>query len=198
MSTTLTKNRCLVLNKNWTPVGTVTLQRAIVMLFGEKARIIDHESYASFTWEDWSKLRPSMDDAKIKAANIAFKVPEIILLNEYDKIPQPKMHFSRRNLFKRDKMTCQYCGIRPGSDELTIDHVLPSSCGGKSTWENCVLACVECNSFKANRTPEEANMELKKVPKKPHFNMRFNTFRRVDSWQSFLGEMYWNTSIEDE
>ena len=198
MSTTLTKNRCLVLNKNWTPVGTVSLQRAIVMLFGEKARIIDHESYATFTWEDWSKLRPHLTDEKIKSAHVAFKVPEIILLNQYDRIPTPKVHFSRRNLFKRDNMTCQYCGCKPGSSELTIDHVLPSSHGGKSTWDNCVLACVDCNSRKANRTPEQARMKLRKQPKKPHFNMRFNTLKRVKSWEAFLGEAYWNVSIEDD
>lgn len=197
-NTILTKNRCLVLNKNWAPVGTVSLQRAIVMIFGEKARIIDHESYATFTWDDWSKIRPNMTDEKIKSANIAFKVPEIILLNHYDRIPSPKVHFSRRNLFKRDGMKCQYCGCKPGSNELTVDHIIPSSIGGKSTWENCVLACVDCNGRKANRTPEQANMKLRKKPKKPHFNMRFSTLKRVKSWETFLGTMYWNVSIEDD
>lgn len=198
MTNTLTKNSCLVLNRNWTPVGTVPLRRAFVMIFAEKARIIDHESYQPLTWEDWSKLRPSMTDEKIRSANVAFKIPEIILLNDYDRIPHPQIHFSRRNLFKRDNMQCQYCGCKPGSSELTVDHVSPVSHGGKSTWENCVLACVDCNSRKANRTPEQAGMKLRKQPKKPHFSLRFNTYKRVKSWEAFLGEAYWNVSIEDK
>ena len=201
----LTKKRCLVLNKGWMPVGTVTLERAIIMLFSTytdgipKARIIDHESYATMTWEDWSKLKPLATDEVIRGANVVFKIPEVILLSKYDKLPQPKVHFSRRNLFKRDGQVCQYCKKKFPSQELTIDHVLPRAQGGKTSWENCVLACVECNSRKANRTPEQARMTLRKQPKKPHMRLiRYEGMKPVKSWEAFLGEAYWTVGIGDE
>lgn len=119
MSAILTTKKCLVLNKNWTPVGTVTLQRAIIMLFSTyndgtpKARIIEPGTFQTFTWEDWGKIAPLVDDEKIAAANLFFRIPEIILLSRYEKLPRPKIHFSRRTLYKRDKLTCQYCGCSP-------------------------------------------------------------------------------------
>lgn len=205
MKTAFEHRKCLVLNKTWTPVGTVSLQRAIIMLFstyanGEpKARIIEPETYSLFTWEDWSKLKPLATDEVIKGANMVFRIPEIILLSKYEKLPQPKVHFSRRTLYKRDNMTCQYCGDRPGSAELTIDHVLPRSQGGLTTWENCVLACVQCNTDKANRTPEQAKMKLFKQPHKPRLHLfRYDTLKPVKSWESFLGEAYWSVELEND
>lgn len=200
----LTQKSCLVLNRSWAPVGTVSLQRAICMLFsayadGEpKAKIIEHSSYQTYTWEDWSKLRPKATDDVIKSGNLWFRVPEIILLTRYDKVPQPKVHFSRRNLFKRDRMTCQYCGSKPGSHELTIDHVLPRSKGGDTSWTNCVLACIDCNTKKGNKTPEQAGMKLRKKPKQPRASsVRFDMLKPVKSWQAFLGEAYWSVELRD-
>jgi 5-methylcytosine-specific restriction endonuclease McrA len=163
-----------------------------------KARIIEHPSYQTYTWEDWARLRPQATDEKIKSGNIYFRIPEIIKLSEYDKIPAPKVHFSRRNLFKRDNMTCQYCGCKPGSSELTVDHVLPRSQGGTSTFENCVLSCIKCNTRKANRTPEQAGMKLLSKPKKPKASvLRFETLKPIKSWEDFLGTAYWNVGIGD-
>ncbi|MFX7620976.1 HNH endonuclease signature motif containing protein, partial [Acinetobacter baumannii] len=81
-------------------------------------------------------------------------MPEIILLSKYDKLPAQRVHFSRRTLYHRDNNTCQYCSKKFSTSDLNIDHVLPRSQGGRSSWENCVLACFKCNSKKANRTPE--------------------------------------------
>jgi hypothetical protein len=194
-----------VLNRSWTPVGTVSVQEAIIKLFsiysdGEpKARIIDHESYATFTWDDWSKLKISATDDVIQGSNMFFKIPEVILLSRYDKLPQPKVHFSRRNLYKRDQMTCQYCGDQPGSPELTVDHVLPRAQGGKTTWDNCVLACVKCNRRKADKTPAQAGMKVLKKPKKPHMRFfSYNSLKPVKSWEAFLGTAYWHVSIGDD
>lgn len=205
MSATLTSRKCLVLNKNWTPVGTVTLQRAIIMLFSEyddgtpKARIIDHETFQAFTWSDWSQLRPLATDDQIAGANLFFKVPEVILLSKYEKLPRPKIHFSRRTLYKRDKMTCQYCGDKPGSDLLTVDHILPRSKGGTTTWENCTLCCVDCNRRKADRTPQQAGMKLRSVPHKPTTNVfRYDTVVPIKSWEAFLGESFWNVELDND
>jgi 5-methylcytosine-specific restriction endonuclease McrA len=201
----LNKKRCLVLNKNWAPVGTVTLERAIIMLFSTyannepKARIIEPSSYELFTWDDWSKLKPLATDEVIQGARCVFRVPEIILLSRYEKLPQPKVHFSRRTLYKRDDMMCQYCGGRPGSEELTIDHVIPRSQGGLTTWTNCILACVDCNTKKRDRTPEQAGMKLLKQPHKPKLHLfKFDTFKPVESWKAFISEAFWNVELEND
>lgn len=201
----MTRKKVLVLNKSWTPIGTVSLKRAMIMLFsfhenGEpKAKIVEHTSYQTFTWDDWAKLRPALTDECIRSANLAFRIPEIVLLSKYDRMPAPKVHFSRRTLYKRDGMQCQYCGSKPGSEELTIDHVLPRAQGGVTSWENCILACVKCNAKKANRTPEQAHMKLLSVPKKPKANLfRVDLLERVDSWQAFLGTAYWNVELQND
>lgn len=203
MSATL-RSPVLVLNKSWAPVNTVTLEDAIVTLFkteknGEpKARIVEYPSYQTFTWQDWANLKTSVDDKVIRSQNLVFRVPEIIVLSRYNKLPTPKCHFSRRNLYKRDNYACQYCSKKLPSSELTIDHVMPTSRGGHSTWENCVLACVSCNSKKANRTPEEAHMKLLRKPKRPRVPLfRVDHLKKIESWEAFLGEMYWSVSIED-
>ena len=113
------------------------------------------------------------------------------------RVPANAVTFSRRNVFKRDRYTCQYCGKQPGSEELTIDHVVPRSQGGLSTWENCVLACIECNARKANRTPEQAHMPLRKHPVRPHWKPLYAPHSvRIDSWTKFLSEAYWNVELE--
>lgn len=202
--TALRNKKVLVLNRGWSPIGVVSLERALIMLFsvykdGEpKAKIIDPTSdFQTFTWEDWSRLRPKNGEDSIRSTNVIFRVPEVILLSKYDKLPQHKIHFSRRTLYRRDTNQCQYCGCTPGTEELTIDHVMPRSRGGKTTWENCVLACVKCNSKKADRTPEECGMKLRKSPKKPASPL-FKGDIKIKSWQSFLGEAYWNCTLDND
>jgi 5-methylcytosine-specific restriction endonuclease McrA len=105
--------------------------------------------------------------------------------------------FSRRNVFKRDHYACQYCGIQPGSEELSIDHVIPRSHGGTSSWENCVLACVACNKRKADRTPQQAGMKLSRQPVRPTWKPFYAAHRvRIASWAKFVSEAYWNVELE--
>jgi 5-methylcytosine-specific restriction endonuclease McrA len=240
MSVTQNK-KVLVLNKSWNAIGVVTLERAIVMLFtpcrdrngeilrdaqGEeipKAKIIDPtRDFQDFTWKKWSELKVRMDDEVVRSANMVFRVPEVILLTKYDKMPQHKIHFSRRTIYKRDGNRCQYCGVAPGTEELTIDHVIPRSAGGKTTWENCVLACVGCNSKKADRMPEATTI-VKHVDGKtvhvPAFTVFFNDkvvpkktirkpkkptvplFRgdaRIKSWEAFLGAAFWEVELDND
>jgi 5-methylcytosine-specific restriction endonuclease McrA len=157
----------LVLNKNWQPVHVATVARAMVLLWKEAARVVDASDYQTFSWEDWSKLRPQGDDAFIQSASYRLRLPEVITLTGYDRLPTKAVTFSRRNVFKRDHFRCQYCGVNPGAEELTIDHVTPRAQGGISSWTNCVLACIECNKHKADRTPKQACMKLKKEPACP-------------------------------
>jgi 5-methylcytosine-specific restriction endonuclease McrA len=114
-------------------------------------------------------------------------------------MPNPAAVFSRRNLFRRDHNQCQYCGLRPGTAELSIDHVFPRSRGGKSSWENCVLACMDCNRRKRDRTPEEAGMRMLKRPEKPRWSpvLEVPVGRVRQSWERFVSEAYWNVKLEE-
>jgi 5-methylcytosine-specific restriction endonuclease McrA len=125
-------------------------------------------------------------------------VPEVITLTEYDRLPAALVTFSRRNIFKRDHYTCQYCGKQPGAEELTVDHVIPRARGGQSRWDNCVLACVECNKRKADRTPEQAKMRLKREPVQPIWNPLYAAHDlRIASWSKFVSEAYWNVELAE-
>ena len=142
-------------------MNVATVARALVMLWNESARVVDPADYQIYTWEDWSRLRPEDGDRFIQAVRFRLRVPEVITLTGYDRLPAAAVTFSRRNIFKRDHYTCQYCGAQPGIEELTLDHVVPRAQGGQSRWDNCVLACMACNKRKADRTPEQAKMRLK-------------------------------------
>ncbi len=200
----LAKRKVLVLNKNWQPVSAVSLKKAIKLLFPvkangtPKARIIEPESYQTFSWDDWSKLRPEIDEEQLKAGKYSFKIPEIILLSDYDKQVRQEVHFSRRNLYKRDELTCQYCGKQPGVGNLNIDHLLARSKGGQSTWENCVLSCIDCNSRKADKSLREANMKLLRQPTKPKLtNFKIDGYvQPIKSWSNFVDHSYWNIQLD--
>jgi len=200
----LAQKKVLVLNKSWRPVGIVSLERALNKVFSEyhtgepKARIIDcSNDFATMTWADWSALKPKDGEESMSSVNAIFRIPTVIQLTKYDKLPHQKIHYCRRTVYKRDNYTCQYCGCKPGSEELTIDHVLPRSHGGLTTWENCVLACVSCNSKKADRTPERAGMKLLNKPQKPKYNL-FKGDYRVKDWEAFLGASYWTVELEND
>jgi 5-methylcytosine-specific restriction endonuclease McrA len=187
----------LVLNRNWQPVNVATVARALVLLWNESARVVDPHDYRTYDWADWSRLRVSEGDSFIQAIRQRLRVPEVIVLADYDRMPNSAVSFSRRNLFKRDHWTCQYCGVQPGGDELTIEHVIPRSQGGASSWENCVLACIACNKRKADRTPREAGMKLRRVPTRPLWKPLYARYtKRIASWSKFVSEAYWDVSLE--
>ena len=188
----------LVLNRNWQPVNVATVERALTLLWNESARVVDPSDFQLYDWADWSRLRPAEGELFVQAVRCRLRVPEVIALRSYDRLPVGAVAFSRRNVFKRDQYACQYCGERPGSAELTIDHVVPRSQGGMSTWENCVLACVACNKHKANRTPQQAGMKLSRRPVRPAWKPIYATHRmRIASWNKFLSESYWNVELEE-
>ena len=187
----------LVLNRNWQPVNVATVARALVLLWNEAARVVDPADYQTYTWEDWSSLRPRDDERFVQAVRFRLRVPEVVTLTGYDRLPTAAVTFSRRNIFKRDRFACQYCSAQPGSEELTLDHVAPRAQGGESRWENCVLACVTCNKRKADRTPEQAGMRLRKKPARPRWNPIYALGEaRIESWARFVSEAYWNVELE--
>lgn len=187
----------LVLNRNWQPVNVATVARALIMLWNQSAKIVDPVDYQLYDWSDWTRQVPNRDEPFLQTVKHRIRIPEIVSLIKFDAVPKLTVTFSRRNVFKRDKYTCQYCGKQPGSEELSIDHVLPRSQGGQSSWTNCVLACLDCNSRKANRTPQQANMRLRKHPIRPDWKP-FYTDRlgRVETWNKFISEAYWTVELE--
>ncbi len=198
MSSSVLERPTLVLNRNWQPVNVATVSRALVMLWNESARVVDPNDFRLYSWSDWAQLRPRAGEPFIQAITFRLRVPEVLTLTRYERLRESAVTFSRRNLFKRDHGTCQYCGVRPGSAELTIDHVLPRSLGGTSRWDNCVLACVSCNSRKANRTPEQAHMTLRKRPVRPSWRPVYSSNGiRIESWSRFVSEAYWNVTLEE-
>jgi len=187
----------LVLNRNWQPINVATVARALLMVWNESARIVDPVDYQLYQWEDWARLVPDQDEPFVQAVRQRLRVPEVISLTDFDRLPTAAVTFSRRNVFKRDRFTCQYCSTQPGSDELTIDHVVPRAQGGESTWTNCVLACLDCNSRKADRTPEQAKMKLRKEAVRPKWRPLYSRHAmKMESWSKFISEAYWNAELE--
>ncbi len=188
----------LVLNRNWQAVHIATVARALVKLYRGTARVVDPHDYQTYDWSDWAQLRPAGDDAFVQGVSLQIRVPEVVTLTDYDAVPSAQVAFSRRNIFKRDKFTCVYCGVQPGTDELTIDHVVPRAHGGQSTWDNCVLACLTCNHRKADRTPEQASMRLRKKPVRPAWKPVYATDSvPIKSWTKFVSEAYWNAELKE-
>lgn len=198
MTTSMLQRPALVLNRNWQPVNVATVARALVLLWNEAARVVDPADYQLYTWTDWSRLRPRDGQDSIRAVRFRLRVPEVVVLSHYDRLPAAHVTFSRRNVFHRDHHTCQYCGAQPGGAELTLDHVVPRAQGGLSTWENCVLACTACNARKADRTPEQARMRLRCKPVRPAWKPLYaDRAIRIESWSKFVSEAYWNVALQE-
>jgi 5-methylcytosine-specific restriction endonuclease McrA len=194
--------RVLVINKNYQAIRTTTVKRALKMLWNSTAVIVrppsnENKNWEELTWEDWSKLKPNDSEELLQSSTKAFKIPEIIKLENYSKLPSQVVKLTRRAIYKRDELKCQYCGEKPKLDELSIDHLIPVSRSGKNTWENLVLACFRCNRRKANKLPEECGMKLIKKPTKPTFDILNGEKIRYDSWKNFVSDMYWNCDISD-
>jgi 5-methylcytosine-specific restriction endonuclease McrA len=144
--------RVLVLNASYEPLQLVSIRRAVVLLLQEKAELVEAA------------------EQRLRAQGFSLEVPIVIRLVRYIRIPRRmRLPCSRRGVLARDRETCQYCGAQPGRLHLTVDHVLPRSKGGLTTWENVVAACRECNHRKGSRTPDEANMVLLTKPRQPQY-----------------------------
>ena len=197
MTANVLQRPTLILNRNWQPVRVATVARALILLWNETARVVDPTDYQTYDWQQWSRLRPGDGEPFVQAVQFRFRVPEVITLAGYDRLPQGAVTFSRRNIFKRDRFVCQYCGRQLAGEELTIDHVVPRAQGGTTSWENCVLACVDCNKLKADRTPEQANMQLRRTPIRPAWRPFYAANHvRIESWSKFISEAYWNVELE--
>ncbi len=188
----------LVLNRSWLAIATTPVLRALGLLYSGAAKAIRPDTYELHGFDSWADLAVHPDEPHVKTVRLTIRIPEVIVLTNYDGVPVQTVVFTRRNIYKRDRNTCQYCGVRPGTSELTIDHIMPRSRGGKSTWENCVLACVRCNRRKADRTPHEAGLRLARPPVRPQWapTLGVPVARVRQSWAKFVSEGYWNVPLE--
>jgi 5-methylcytosine-specific restriction endonuclease McrA len=162
--------RVLILNASYEPLHVCSVKRAVALLMLEVAERV----------EDSDKI--------LRSPSQIFAVPSVIRLKKYvRRPPHQKVAFNRKNVFRRDDNTCQYCGAK--SNDLTLDHVMPRSRGGATSWENVVACCRRCNAKKRDRTPEEANMILKRKPYAPRFvfSSAFGILPNIDpQWEKYL------------
>ncbi len=180
----------LVLNRSWIPVHVTTVRRAVCLVYQDAARVVAPDTLEIHAFDAWIGLNNPPASRWIRGARFMVPAPEVIHLSRYDRVPCYEAPFTRRSLYQRDDYTCQYCGARFPADRLSIDHVRPRSRGGKTSWDNCVLACVRCNTRKANRTPREASLNLRRAPRRPRWTpyLSVTSERLLPSWRRFLGD----------
>lgn len=168
------QGKVLLLNSSYEPVHIVTWQKALQLLYLGKVDVLEesHEIARSIT--------------------ISIKIPIVLRLRRYIKISHRKslVRFSRLNVLLRDSYQCQYCSYIPSRQNLTLDHVIPVSQGGRRTWENIVTSCIKCNQIKGGRTPDQAGMKLLKKPKAPknfsHTSLFWGITQFPESWKTYL------------
>ncbi len=194
----------LVLNRLWQAVNICTVRRALGLLFEGHAQVVLDDSSGSFQtfsfdqWRDFSHLAPHPDS--IHTISYKIRVPKVILLGLFDRLPKKEVKFTRHNIFERDRNTCQYCGVVFERRDLNLDHVIPKDRGGPTTWENIVCSCITCNTKKANHTPPEAGLRLIRKPKRPKWRpfVQVSLGPRHDSWKHFLDLAYWNVELGED
>jgi 5-methylcytosine-specific restriction endonuclease McrA len=194
-------SRVLVLNRLWQAVNTCSVERAIALLYVGHAQVVyeDDGDFNTFSFSQWCDLsRQHQGDDLLHTISMRIRIPRIIVLAFFDRLPKKEVKFTRNNLFERDKNTCQYCGKKFDRKDLNIDHVVPRQRGGLTTWTNVVCSCIPCNRRKGSRTPEEANMHLINVPRKPRWRpfVEIKFLQGADhSWRHFVDLAYWNVEL---
>lgn len=198
----------LVLNKTFMAVHIISVRRAFCLLCKDLAEVVSLEdgTFATYNFASWSELSEfraqnfrQEEDDWVRTPTCEIQAPRVIRLLSYDKMPKQTVKFNRRNIFARDHNQCQYCGKKFVTSELSLDHVVPRSQGGGTSWDNIVCACVDCNVRKGGRTPRQANMTLIRRPEKPRRSPMLNlklTQKKYHSWQSFLDNAYWNVELK--
>ncbi|MHC4982588.1 MAG: HNH endonuclease [Planctomycetota bacterium] len=198
----------LVLNKHYAAMRVVSARRAFCMLFRSVAEIVSIEdrSWQSYDFESWrevSEYRAKYEREHhewIRCVKFELAVPRIVRLLVYDRLPRREVKFTRRNIYARDRNRCQYCGKKYSTSELSLDHVIPRSRGGRSDWANVVCCCLKCNVRKGGRAPRQAGLKLVARPVKPKrspvITLRL-TSEKYASWKQFLDAAYWNVELRD-
>jgi 5-methylcytosine-specific restriction endonuclease McrA len=206
--TNVLKTNVLVLNKSWQPINIVDSFTAISDVYVGRAEIIgpnycthDFESWVR-NWEDIHTLEGITPAHIINTPSYTFPLPEIVKYVSASYFGTPKVKFSRKNIFKRDNNTCQYCVRQLPTKDLNIDHVIPRANGGRSTWENVVVSCIKCNSLKGHKSVEQIGFKLLKKPTKPTWISAGDKLNKrnsmPNSWEAFMGKLYWSAELEED
>ncbi|MGA0900013.1 MAG: HNH endonuclease [Luteolibacter sp.] len=196
----------LVLNRYWQPVATCSARRAVRLLCTSHAQVVQvdgEEQYCTHNLAAWiehsNRMRAGIsDEDMIRGAKISLRVPRIIVLSFYERVPRMEVRFSRRNVFLRDQYTCQYCAKILPESQLNLDHVMPRDKGGPTTWENIVTSCFRCNTRKANKLPQEAGMHPRRKPLAPRWRPLFGLHESGiadESWRHFLEPLLGKTKL---
>lgn len=189
------KYRVLVLNRLWQAVNIVGVQRAFGLLLQDHAQVINtrDDSFQMMDSAQWLTLctedEPTDDEAFVQTVRMRIRIPKVLLLRDYGQLPGQEVKFTRENLFERDNYRCQYCGNSFEAKELNMDHVIPRDRGGRTSWENIVTSCIQCNTNKANRLPHQANMHLIRKPERPRWRPFISTLVGQDydnDWDHFI------------
>jgi 5-methylcytosine-specific restriction endonuclease McrA len=171
----------LLLNVTYEPLKVINWKRAVTLLIMGKVEVL----------EEYSK--------EIRSVSFSVKLPAVVRLLRLVKRPKAPVRFSRQNIYIRDRYICQYCGRKFPPEELTYDHVIPKSRGGRTVWANIVTCCVKCNSAKGGRTPSEARMRLIREPTRPSWlpflRITVGLKDMPSSWRDYL---YWNVELVDK
>jgi len=177
----------LILNKNWQVVGFFPVRWCIETLMRDMGSALHPETYELLGFEEWMDRAPE-NMRQIKTSGRPVAAPDVVVLKKYGERPPRKVGFNRPNLWKRDQYSCQYCGIALPGSKLQVEHVIPRSRKGPTTWENCVASCDDCNSKKRDRTPAEAGMRLRKKPVKPNWDPKVKIPAGIlrPTWKPFL------------
>jgi len=202
--TTALQTDVLVLNKNWAALRIITAAEALADLFVGRVEAVetDYQAYDFASWHDLSahatRFEPEGRDF-VKTVSSAVLVPAVVRLLRFDRVHRPVMRLSRQNVYLRDNYTCQYTGQKLPARKLNLDHVIPSSQGGRTTWTNLVCCAVDVNSQKGGRTPAQAGLKLIRRPRRPDpAELMFKGRRpRHDVWKHFVDAAYWNTELHD-
>ena len=178
----------LVLDISYRPLGRISWERAIKLLFQDKVEVVDE-----------------YEDKTVRSQTLEWKVPSIIRFLKLVNPTKKAIKFSRENVYARDKGKCQYCGIKVPRHKSTYDHVIPKSKGGKTNWKNIVISCFSCNQHKGSRTPEEAKMTLLQKPVMPKslpgtLSLTFIWREGMPkSWKDYLYDIsYWHGELESD
>ena len=193
----------LVLNRHFQPVHVTSVKRAFTLLYLGAARVIEPD-FSTFDFPGWAELAVAAEGEVIHTVSRAIRIPRVIVLQMYDRLPKTRVRFSRLNIYARDDNTCQYCYQKLPRTQLNLDHVIPRARGGRTTWENVVCCCVPCNLKKGSKLVHEAGMKLLRQPFRPKWTPSFrapNGKIAHREWLPFLGLVdasYWNTELVDE
>jgi len=187
----INKHNVLILNKHWIPINTTTAKHSFALMYTHNARgmMIEEDKVVPLEWNEWVSLNLKENDRTVKTVKGFIKIPTVIVLTNYDKIPRQTIKFTQKNLWERDNFTCQYTGKKVTRTNGNIDHIIPRSQGGKTSWENCVIAHKEINAIKADRTPEQAGLKLLKKPSAPKFmpvSFYIKNKDKIEDWNLFL------------